>query len=466
MKVKQEFFGFNPIMWMGVVEDNDDPIKLGRLKVRIFGWHTGETGASSKPAAPSASKGKASGGDRQGGNGGNVVSDPAVGINDTKYAEAYFNNFGIDVNDPATYPPNQVGESDRSSRGFPVVGKGMEELLERTPMSQIPEYANGKGGGGGGGGGSAGGAASGGAVGGDGEEVKVEDLPWAQVMQPVNASPNSGTGQSITGIQKGTWVMGMFLDGEIAREPMVMGCIGGMPQHESLGPEEGFYDPDKKFPRDGVSWTYKEKEPDTNRLARNDNVQVHGDDKDYEHNIINRKKQNQMKTKGSILGFDIDEPVIESWSKFKSKYPDNKVWETKMGHIFEVDDTAGFERIHIYHQNGTYINIDNGDQENKGPQLPRRIDKVTGDMYTFIQRNDYRIVPEGDMRSLSRHYSHIAEGAYRIDAKSITIKGHTQIVGSLDVDRLTVGTGLTDTIVDINGITYGFEKGILTHRGI
>ena len=41
MKVKQEFFGFNPVMWMGVVEDNNDPLKLGRLRVRIFGWHSG-----------------------------------------------------------------------------------------------------------------------------------------------------------------------------------------------------------------------------------------------------------------------------------------------------------------------------------------------------------------------------------------------------------------------------------------
>ena len=28
------------IWWSGVVEDRDDPEKLGRCRVRIFGWHT------------------------------------------------------------------------------------------------------------------------------------------------------------------------------------------------------------------------------------------------------------------------------------------------------------------------------------------------------------------------------------------------------------------------------------------
>jgi hypothetical protein len=28
------------VWWMGVVEDRHDPEKLGRLKVRIFGYHT------------------------------------------------------------------------------------------------------------------------------------------------------------------------------------------------------------------------------------------------------------------------------------------------------------------------------------------------------------------------------------------------------------------------------------------
>jgi len=30
----------NFVWWYGVVEDNNDPLKTGRCKVRIFGWHS------------------------------------------------------------------------------------------------------------------------------------------------------------------------------------------------------------------------------------------------------------------------------------------------------------------------------------------------------------------------------------------------------------------------------------------
>ena len=36
-----EYMGKNGfVWWQGVVEDNDDPLKLGRVRVRVLGWHT------------------------------------------------------------------------------------------------------------------------------------------------------------------------------------------------------------------------------------------------------------------------------------------------------------------------------------------------------------------------------------------------------------------------------------------
>lgn len=40
----QNFIGKDGfVWWMGVVEKRDDPLGLGRCKVRIFGWHSDNT---------------------------------------------------------------------------------------------------------------------------------------------------------------------------------------------------------------------------------------------------------------------------------------------------------------------------------------------------------------------------------------------------------------------------------------
>ena len=39
-KLEKNYFGMNMIWWFGVVEDRNDPIKLGRVRVRCNTWHT------------------------------------------------------------------------------------------------------------------------------------------------------------------------------------------------------------------------------------------------------------------------------------------------------------------------------------------------------------------------------------------------------------------------------------------
>jgi len=41
----REFIGRKGFTWfVGVIEDRNDPVKLGRLRVRCFGWHTEDKG--------------------------------------------------------------------------------------------------------------------------------------------------------------------------------------------------------------------------------------------------------------------------------------------------------------------------------------------------------------------------------------------------------------------------------------
>lgn len=86
------------------------------------------------------------------------------------------------------------------------------------------------------------------------------------------------------------------------------------------------------------------------------------------------------KDKNRMIGAKL--PGDESWeqpiSSFKGEYPYNKVQQTESGHVIEIDDTPGAERLHVYHRSGTFIEIDaNGSV----------IKRATGSSYEIIDKN-------------------------------------------------------------------------------
>jgi hypothetical protein len=54
--------------------------------------------------------------------------------------------------------------------------------------------------------------------------VPTEDLPWAHPMYPLNNS------KSFSSPRINDWVVGFFLDGENAQQPVMMGVIPGINQ--------------------------------------------------------------------------------------------------------------------------------------------------------------------------------------------------------------------------------------------
>lgn len=105
---------------------------------------------------------------------------------------------------------------------------------------------------------------------------------------------------------------------------------------------QGFYDPNKVYPR-----VKRIAEPDTNRLARHQKIQK---------TIVATKEKNRI-LKIPVArknGPEWDEPK----SPYNAKYPYNHVRESESGHIYEEDDTPLNERLHWYHREGTYEEID------------------------------------------------------------------------------------------------------------
>jgi hypothetical protein len=109
----------------------------------------------------------------------------------------------------------------------------------------------------------------------------------------------------------------------------------------------GFRDPNNIYPIEG-----RMNEPDTNRLARNENVNW---------TIVKKKNDSRNSCETALYGY-WEEPT----SPYAAKYPNNHVTETSSGHVFEIDDTPKHERIHQYHKSGTFNEIHpNGSEVNK-----------------------------------------------------------------------------------------------------
>lgn len=148
-------------------------------------------------------------------------------------------------------------------------------------------------------------------------ELPTEYLPWAMVCQPVFSAGKDGVGLNHVGFVIGTTVLIMFKDSQTLQEPIILGTIQGQSA---------------------------ETETDLGYLATN----THTD-----RTIVKSKRE------GVYTSPDPSEqrPWAEPATPYNPRYTRNTVLQTKSGHVLELDDTEGVERVHIYHKSGSFIEI-------------------------------------------------------------------------------------------------------------
>jgi len=182
--------------------------------------------------------------------------------------------------------------------------------------------------------------------------LPTEDLPWAYVMAPTTTPSMNGLGETPPFIVQGAWVIGFFKDGMDCQQPIILGTLPGV-NTVAPNPTKGFNDPDGVYPiTTGVD--------DVNGLARGATAEFHPA-------LVLRRNKKQTgipkSTKPHLptVSQSLAEPEIrQTWDELdpKSKsgtlYPYNHVHESESGHIHEIDDTPGGERIHRQHRIGTY----------------------------------------------------------------------------------------------------------------
>jgi len=189
--------------------------------------------------------------------------------------------------------------------------------------------------------------------------LSVDNLPWAKPAFSIG-SPNISGQCNFAIPEKGSIVYGFFEDED--EQDLVYFATALKIVSENPDFSKGFSDPDKINPKSDMIG-----ESQISRLARNEKIN---------QTIIQEKKN-------SVVSCDkFSEPVTE----YAAKYPDNKVIETKSGHVIELDDTEGKERIHIYHKSGTSIEL-----------FPdgRKVENVKNDSFNIIHGN-HNIYIDGD----------------------------------------------------------------------
>jgi hypothetical protein len=151
------------------------------------------------------------------------------------------------------------------------------------------------------------------------EYMPVEDLPWAIPSFPITSPMISGEG-SFGVPNNGSVVLCGFLDYD-EQHPFYFGVIPKIP---IVQPDftEGFSDPDEVYPKSD----YLNVSP-----------------------IPKNARGEELRTVATFKG----EPPLET----SGNYPFNKVIQTSSGHVIELDDTDGSERICIYHTSGTAIEM-------------------------------------------------------------------------------------------------------------
>lgn len=200
----------------------------------------------------------------------------------------------------------------------------------------------------------------------------------------------------------------------------------------------GFLDPNATYPSSEYTG-----QSETNKLARG---VVNG-------TIVQDKFDNRMIGAKLPDGDAFSEPV----PAYNARYPYNWVKETRSGHVIELDDTPGNERIHIYHTSGTYYEID---------AVGNVIHRCDGSEFNIIDGNGYTSISGtgnisigGDLKVMVCGNAHIEVTGDAIingyNDVEVNAAGRLQLSGGEAIDMRAPNIYIeADNELHINAATY------------
>ncbi len=224
-------------------------------------------------------------------------------------------------------------------------------------------------------------------------DLPTENLPWASMVHAVN-------NRSFDTPREDDLVFGFFSDGRNAQFPVIIGIVPGyFTQKPNIG--LGFNDLRsletlRYAPKHPIGRTYNTDGSGIILLEANTadanvlNSFRHPNADEIDKNSITgiSRYQNLANTVIQARKSNLDKNIITAnnirWSEpypaYNPLYPYNKANETESGHVFELDDTPGSERIHLAHRSGSYV---------EWFPTGTKVEKITKSNYQVVMADDH-----------------------------------------------------------------------------
>lgn len=266
------------------------------------------------------------------------------------------------------------------------------------------------------------------------EEVATVDLPWA-ICVSGHYDPNS----PIPPLN--SFVFGMFLDGDDAQHPVVLGMVPTQ-YVEEMNPNLDGYGVIPLKDGDILARGFTPEdigEHQSSKLRRAERVET-----TFHKDITASAVQNQRIA-------NMEETWSQPPSAYSAKYPYNQVIETAR-HTIELDDTPGGERIMIHHKSGAFIQIDamgtvteraQGDRYEinigtKHESSEASVVTINGNAHVYVKGNKTEEI-EGDYKLLVHGTTEIGSGGnlFLNTGDALMARGSTVKVEA-NVDALTL----------------------------
>ena len=329
------------------------------------------------------------------------------------------------------------------------------------------------------------------------------DLPWCQVILPTTSAGLSGLGTG-HGLVEGSTVFGYFRD-KAKQDPIVLGVAAGIPQAGyketstdeliTRSIEKGFNDPraltvdayaetpeapnpaqdsrrgwglttamdtapkspetiDLKY--DNTGSTIKELELTEEMLPY---YPLYVDESDYSSlargSVLDHAIAKQTDAEGNEVEIPEEQKILKDFVDVDAEpvYPYNKVHQSESGHVFEVDDTVGKERINLHHRSGTFHEIHADGSE---------VTRIVNNNYTAILKDDKVFIAGNTDLQVGYGNVNITIDTGNVDLK--VLKGNvTELVAEGNVDT-TVSKGNVTQLVSEGNVTGEITKGNFTGK--